>query len=95
MSRTKEIRYPTGSKSKHYLVPSNFIRTHFCKLHTIGIIPIRIVNGMNNIEQIEEVKDLFIGRLITLSGSVLSLIGYLIIVIVDYKVYINLLNSSS
>jgi hypothetical protein len=57
-------------------------------LHIIGISLIR--SECN--EQIEEAKNIYIGRLFTLGGSALFLIGSLIAAIVGYQAYINLLN---
>lgn len=45
--------------------------------------------------QIEEARNIFIGRLFTLGGSVLFLIGSIIAAIVGYQAYINLLERSS
>ncbi|MGM9986416.1 MAG: hypothetical protein ACI35O_04220 [Bacillaceae bacterium] len=42
-------------------------------------------------EQITEAKNIFVGRLFTLGGSALFLIGSLIAAIVGYQAYINLL----
>lgn len=49
-------------------------------------------NNNNNNQQIEEARNTFIGRLFTLGGSALFLIGSLIAAIVGYQAYINLLN---
>lgn len=47
---------------------------------------------MSKQEQIDEAKITFIGRLFTLGGSVFFLIGSLIVAIIGYKSYIDLLN---
>ncbi|MBN6887450.1 cell division protein FtsX [Cytobacillus horneckiae] len=48
-------------------------------------------NNKSSIE-IEEAKNIYIGRLFTLGGSVLFLIGSLIAAIVGYQAYVRLLN---
>ncbi|MEA1855268.1 hypothetical protein MKX67_18845 [Cytobacillus sp. FSL W7-1323] len=48
-------------------------------------------NSNSSIE-IEEAKNIYIGRLFTLGGSVLFLIGSLIAAIVGYQAYMRLLN---
>ncbi len=50
---------------------------------------------MNNNEQLEEAKNIYIGRLFTLGGSVLFLVGSLIAAIVGYRAYVNLLTPKS
>ncbi|MEH6943064.1 hypothetical protein [Bacillus sp. JJ722] len=45
--------------------------------------------------QIEEAKNIFIGRLFTLGGSALFLIGSLIAAIVGYQALVNLLEQRS
>jgi len=47
---------------------------------------------MNNNEQIDEARITLIGRLFTLGGSVLFFIGSLIVAILAYQAYIELLN---
>ncbi|UHA75145.1 hypothetical protein [Paenibacillus sp. 481] len=49
----------------------------------------------NNKEQIEEARVTFIGRLFTLGGSIFFLIGSLIVAIVGYKSYIDLLKPNT
>ncbi|MGG1636392.1 hypothetical protein MHH56_17230 [Paenibacillus sp. FSL K6-3182] len=46
---------------------------------------------MNTKEQIDEARITLIGRLFTLGGSVLFFIGSLIVAIIGYEAYVNLL----
>jgi len=47
---------------------------------------------MNNTEQIDEARITLIGRLFTLGGSVFFFIGSLIVAIIGYQAYVDLLN---
>lgn len=46
-------------------------------------------------EQLTEAKNIYIGRLFTLGGSVLFFIGSLIAAVVGYQAYVNLLKQES